>query len=394
MVGRPRLLAAIVIALALIGGVDSGLLTWDHQQAALGEQSGLCAEGGGCDISRRSTWSRIPLPGRRPALPIAALGLGGYLVFAGLGLWWLLKPTQRDAPRVLLGMSLLAVAYSVTLAAYSLVTSGTLCQYCAVLYGVNIALLVATALGRGEPWATWFKGVWASAVSTVGMVAVVGLIVGTFGVYTVYAAPLAGQQADQMTLMLEQARALPDTPRVDVPADGRPGHGAATAPIHIIEFADYECPHCKLLYDVLHDLVEARPEQVRVSILSFPLDMACNPAMKRAFHQNACLLARVAECAHEQGRWAALAPWLFEEARTITAASARERVVAEGLDGAAYDACLASDRPDARIAADIKAGTDAGIRATPTFFVNGHLVEGGRPGPVVEAMIDAVAGAR
>jgi protein-disulfide isomerase len=391
MVGRPRLLAATVITLALIGGVDSGLLTWDHQQAKLGEQSGLCAEGGGCDISRSSTWSRIPLPGRRPALPVAALGLGGYLVFAGLGLWWLLKPERRDAPRVLLGMSLLAVGYAVTLAAYSLMTSGTLCQYCAVLYAVNFGLLGATALGRGERWGAWFKGVWGSAVSTVGMVAVVGLILGTFGVYTVYAAPLAGRQADQMALMLEQARALPSTPRGAIAAEGRPGHGAADAPIHIIEFADYECPHCKLLYEVLHSIVAARPEQVRVSMLSFPLDMACNPAMKRAFHQNACLLARVAECAHEQGRWADLAPWLFEQAPAITAASARERVVAGGLDGAAYDACMASERPDVRIAADIKAGTDAGIRATPTFFVNGHLVEGGRPRPVVEAMIDAVA---
>ena len=72
----------VFVLLCLIGLADAAYLTWDHFQAVADPEfaGGLCAMGGGCDISRFDAASAIPLGSLGPKLPISILAVGFYFV--------------------------------------------------------------------------------------------------------------------------------------------------------------------------------------------------------------------------------------------------------------------------------------------------------------------------
>jgi protein-disulfide isomerase len=78
--------------------------------------------------------------------------------------------------------------------------------------------------------------------------------------------------------------------------------GSATAPVQLIEFADFECPFCASLHVNLKALRDRHPSKVALSFVHFPL-----PG-----HRFAKPAARAAECAGEQGRFEAMHDRLFE----------------------------------------------------------------------------------
>ena len=59
-----------------------------------------------------------------------------------------------------------------------------------------------------------------------------------------------------------------------------------------------------------------------------------------------------------------------------------------GLDGAAFDACLASSKYQQKVQDAIDLGTRFGVSSTPTVFVNGRVVNGAQPLEVFVSVID------
>jgi protein-disulfide isomerase len=109
----------------------------------------------------------------------------------------------------------------------------------------------------------------------------------------------------------------------------------------------------------------------------FPLDSACNPAVKRRMHPEACELARAAICAEDQGKLPAMDDALFlnQQAKRPTEEIAR----AVGLDLAAFRRCLASPTTETRLRSDVEAGVRVGLTATPTYVVGGRPYAGKLP---------------
>jgi protein-disulfide isomerase len=97
--------------------------------------------------------------------------------------------------------------------------------------------------------------------------------------------------------------------------------------------------------------------------------------------------ARAARCAGEQGRF-------WEYHRTLLSDTAhedadlRKKAVGLGLDGQRFAACVASTRHDAAIEGATAQGREAGVSATPTFFINGRRVVGVRPFEEISAVIE------
>ncbi len=377
------------ILLGVIGVVDAGILTYDHQKASLGQADAtVCEPGGGCAAVRSSPMSAVPLGRSRPALPIALLGMVCYLVVIGLGVMRLRRPDNEHAPRLLLAIGVLATAYSAVLLWYSVATLGKVCPYCVVLYMVGLGVLVVAAMSLSESLGRWVKRVWRSAVSKTGLAAALSFTAMSFAGYSVYAAPLQDMLQTAMGKLTAQARELPGQPEVSLDVTGRPFEGLQDAEVHIVKFADYECPHCGSMFTELHRLVDANRGALRVTMMNFPLSSTCNPRMPREFHKNACLLARAGECAHRQGKWGDIAGWLYGDGRSANKVALRTEAERLGMDGSAFSDCLEDPETDAQIKRDIEVGVGAGVRATPTFFVNGRKVEGGRPPEVLQIIID------
>lgn len=141
------------------------------------------------------------------------------------------------------------------------------------------------------------------------------------------------------------------------------------APV-VVEFFDYECPACGQFHPVVEDLRERYDGQITFAVRYFPLPS----------HPNAVPAALAAEAAAQQDEFEAMHALLFERqdqwAGTDDAAATFRGYADElGLDLDAYDAAIADPATLERIQRDRDAAVALGAPSTPTFFVDGELVE-------------------
>jgi len=117
--------------------------------------------------------------------------------------------------------------------------------------------------------------------------------------------------------------------------------------------------------------------RVRLVFKDFPL----------ASHNGAIPAAEAARCAGEQGRFWEYHDLLFVAQPAFARADLLTYAARLGLPAEAFTACLDSGRYREAVKADVAEGRAAGVRATPTFFVNGQRLVGAQP---YEAFRDAI----
>lgn len=149
--------------------------------------------------------------------------------------------------------------------------------------------------------------------------------------------------------------------------------GPADAPVHIVEFSDFQCPACRVAEPPLRNILEAYEGKVRLTFKHFPLERP---------HPWARAAAIASDCAGRQGRFWEFHHRLydFQHEWPGDAVDARFAAYAKDLklDLAAFEACRKDPAVDAAVTADVKDGDDAFVGATPTFFVNGKRFVGGQ----------------
>lgn len=159
--------------------------------------------------------------------------------------------------------------------------------------------------------------------------------------------------------------------RAELETADDPTLGSATAPVTIVEFVDFKCPNCKAAAPILDRLIAEYGSRVRLIARDFPVE---------SLHPGATRLSEIAACAHEAGRYWMLSPRLLMEQDTLPEPLLPEDIarLAEqiNLPAGALEQCLGSGRPAAEVQRDYLAGIRAGVRGTPTFFINGVKVEG------------------
>jgi len=165
--------------------------------------------------------------------------------------------------------------------------------------------------------------------------------------------------------------------------------GAAEPKLVVQEFTDYECPYCRRAHMRLRALMARNPTYLRVVHRNFPLDQACNASITRPFHKRACMLAKVAYCAGEQGRFWEMNDYLFQHAGDIKKSQLTEQQLASELelDMDRYQCCLEEAEVDAHVKGDVAAGIELGIRGTPSFVINGKVTVGSLPKDVVAEIV-------
>lgn len=168
-------------------------------------------------------------------------------------------------------------------------------------------------------------------------------------------------------------------------------HGSAEAKVTLVEYADFQCPACAAYYPSVKALKEKYGEagKLRTVFRHFPLVQ---------IHFNAALSAQAAEAAGKQGKFWDMHDKLFEgqemwasgDARNIFFGYARDL----GLDEARFTADLESKEALQKISDSFKEGRNAGVIGTPTFFLNGKILDGVRsPQELEKAVTQAVESA-
>lgn len=364
-----------------------------------------------CEAVNASEWSVFF------GLPVAAYGLFFYVAI--LGLLWVSGPTRAvsdsRANQVVFVSGVIGSICSLALFAISEFIIGALCLLCVVVYLVSFLLVAVSWWGAGTGfYATFVGGVRDLSAFVVSIArgeraAVAGAVsVLLWGVLAAaaptitYSVALAVRGADTSgegaALAVDPLRAWREAPLQQIPvaldagAFGDYGKGQPGAPIQIVEFADFECPGCRSLHVALQPVLEKFAGRYHFIFKNYPLDSACNAAITRKFHDNACFAAHFVRCAGEQGRfWEAL-DYAFTdpvlehdgELDDLAVAKVREAMLVEGagvlgLDAQGLGECVRADRYLTRIRQEVRQGDELGLRSTPSLWVNGRRVE--RPTP-------------
>jgi protein-disulfide isomerase len=168
-------------------------------------------------------------------------------------------------------------------------------------------------------------------------------------------------------------------------ADG-PYRGSALKDLELVEFADFQCPHCKEAQATMEKLAVDYPK-ARIVFQNYPLPQ--HPAARTAAAYGAC----VAKLGGNDAFFG-FAATVFDgqdglatpDGATLTLNSA---VTKAGLDPAKVSACAATQAINEGIDASIKLAQDLTINQTPMLLVNGRLVPiGGTPYETVKRMVD------
>jgi protein-disulfide isomerase len=155
--------------------------------------------------------------------------------------------------------------------------------------------------------------------------------------------------------------------------DGNPSRGPVDAPITIVEFADFECPHCQEIHTILKSVEHDYP-QLRLVFKDFPL------AQIHPWAETAAIGAR---CAFQQS---APAFWkmydsIFDNQDAITPENVFDQLVAFagqlGLNKDSFQACMTSPAAKQAVDANHADGVALNVDSTPTLFINGRPLPGG-----------------
>jgi protein-disulfide isomerase len=153
-----------------------------------------------------------------------------------------------------------------------------------------------------------------------------------------------------------------DRPLLHAPVSDRDhAQGAADAPVTLVEYGDYECPHCGRAYPIIKDVQRRLGSRLRFVFRNFPLAEA---------HPHAQHAAEAAEAAASQGQYWEMHDALFEHQRALADAHLLEYAVTLGLDAEQFRQELASHAHARHVRADFLGGIRSGVNGTPTFFIN------------------------
>jgi protein-disulfide isomerase len=147
-----------------------------------------------------------------------------------------------------------------------------------------------------------------------------------------------------------------------VPLNGSPSRGPDTAPVVVVEFADFECPFCQKLAPELDRMWDARKEKVRFVYKFLPLSM----------HHHGEIAARAAIAAQMQGKFWEMHHQLFANGQHLEENDLVGYAKAIGLNIERFRADMESDIAKARIEADHRLADALGIKGTPTLFIDGR----------------------
>jgi protein-disulfide isomerase len=142
--------------------------------------------------------------------------------------------------------------------------------------------------------------------------------------------------------------------------------GELTAPVVLVEYGDYECPHCGHAFPIIKRIQKAMGDDLCFVFRNFPLTEV---------HPHAQEAAEAVEAAAAQGRFKEMHDIVFDNQEALAADDLvayaervgldMDRFVSEMETGAHYD----------RVREDFMSGVRSGVNGTPTFFVNGDRYE-------------------
>lgn len=183
---------------------------------------------------------------------------------------------------------------------------------------------------------------------------------------------IAGAPDEDVVLLANPATRTVEMVRVNLEhtftSEGSPTMGPTEAPVTLTLFTDFECSYCARLAPVLAEVHRSYPETVRIVFKNYPLRR----------HRHAVQAALAALAAHEQGQFWPFHDRLFEAYDRLDQGQIDDIREELGLDAQRFQARMNDPALTHLIRRDLQEGSAAGVKGTPTVFINGKVYHGQR----------------
>jgi protein-disulfide isomerase/uncharacterized membrane protein len=380
-----RRISIIMLLLSVVGLASSIYLTYLHQQIFTGklEDFGFCgiSRSISCEAVSASPYSKIF------GIPLSWLGTLLYLFWIAMAAIAAFKPENntRISNGLILVTSAVAVAANIYLGQLMFFTLDTLCLLCLLTYALNLSILIlALRLSKGERLVSVATGIRAmipfSGQTRFGFVLIFVLIaaVGVIGQFQMQKEIEAASKFDKAGFQKFQ-----ESPRHEVNTGSDPFHGGANAKLTIVEFSDFQCPHCRKAHVILQTVLSGYGDQVKLVFKNLPLGM----------HHSASALAQLSEAAHKQGKFWPLHDLIFERQAEFKDTPLDKKALMKfakdaGLDMARMEKDYEDPAAEKAVEADKKEAERLKIRSTPVLFFNGLLIRGIPPPAILKHIIE------
>jgi len=221
-------------------------------------------------------------------------------------------------------------------------------------------------------------------------------LMGAVGMYAYHQAKIEAQGGGVANKIVQQYFSLP---KVKNPSIISPYYTIQatkdfeSAPIRIVEYADFQCPDCLKLRNDLEDLKKDFGDKMNVAFQFFPLDGKCNNVVDKDKHPQSCALSYIA--AHDPSKFLAIHDEIFDNLRKTRSDEWVENLAKKyGVEEAF------TDEKTKKIVHDIintgkeyKPTSDRykyGIRSTPTMILNERMIIGTLPKVQLRAIFNAI----
>jgi protein-disulfide isomerase/uncharacterized membrane protein len=367
---QERTLFKALTAVFALAAAVSAYLVYDHYLILNGEDfKSICSVNSyfDCDAVNASQYAVFL------GVPVATWGLGYYLGAAVVSVTAAASAyAVREAALLLIPGAAVSLLASVVLFLLSVTRIKAVCLFCSGLYILNIisaGLLLAVSKAWIKKFIPEFRKADRSRLTLFAF-----LIAATI-TFTAFSTSQM-QRRFPFDAAAFEAR-FTAAPMASIDTAGAPKMGAENPVIKLVEFSDFECPFCGRQARELKRILRNYQDTVQLTFFNYPLDNSCNPDMQgRPLHRTACMAARAAWCAHQKGRFEAMAAKMFSNQKAISPENLPLWAAEAGLDGATFVPCVDSNEARDGVMVDIRRAQTLHIQGTPTFFINGRRFEG------------------
>ncbi|MFW5863098.1 MAG: vitamin K epoxide reductase family protein [Spirochaetota bacterium] len=333
------------------------------------------------------------------------LGGWGALLYAALLLiLFYMKVMEEDyaqnlKPVLFLG-GLLSVLVSIPLAVISAVLLNTFCTLCAVLWIINVSILLVslwwittekkvdaetTTNSLEETRDLLFIPLW-KAVTTFrrSSIIAVNLLLVLVAIVAVNDS-LETQKEITNMLVRQQAEArllseYSSFPAVEVDTSRVPVYaGFKNAPVEVVAYFDFNCGVCHRTILMLENLTEKYPGQVVLYLMHFPLDGRCNPSMSRNAPGNSCAAARAVISRYGKTGYMPLTDRLLNHEGLVDMKAIQSASENAGLSWDEVSGDMKKQSTIEQLENEIHEALSMDINATPNLIVNGKKLPAGMP---------------
>ena len=321
-------------------------------------------------------------------IPLAGWGLVYFSMLAALLALARFIAGAFKAHALLAASALAAVGLGcgLVLTAGVLLRSEPLCPLCVSVHTLSLALVFVLPRAVARSWRelltivrdAW-RGLGAAARETsrwrlvgFGCVALVATIAYQWVfVEAALRRPTSEQRANRAAII----SAYVTSPKRTLPvSESDPHRGPLDAPVKLVVFESFQCPHCQQFAAALPRLEREFGDRLLVVFKHYPLSTRCNDRLNKDMQPDACEIAWAAEAAHRQERF-----WPFHDAMLAAGKAASARAIERaahgaGLEPARFEADRHSPAVRERVAEDIELGNELKLPGTPTVYLDGRMV--------------------